>query len=319
MLKSPQKLTITLRDHWRSLVNLLFIFRINIPYPPGLYYTGQVYDKEAPLVVSCNFVLTVLLLYYRLKKITVRVLVIDTKGVNVWCSAGKGNFSAEAIINELSHYSDDVIGSRSVVILPKLSLSGVRLKHLRENGLTPVIGPVYMKELPTFLACTELADRTEERLLYNIKDRLFIFIPSLIQFAKYLIFFAIFFLLMRLIFNMTIPMSFLIIGLSVIIGYQVLFPFLVGKGFVHKGISLAVTITAGIAVYSFLNGMEPLLFTFNVLFTFATSIFFALYYTGNSGVSNYSSVKKEIIRYLPLSVFLYVAAFVSYVIHEVRI
>jgi len=319
MNNSPQKLTITFFDHLKSLVNWLFIFRFNLAYPPGLYFTGNTYNKNTPLIVSCNFLLTVFLLYYRLKNSNVRILVIDTKGVNVWCSAGKGQFSSETILSSLAQYDTATIGEQSELILPKLSLSGVKLSVLRKARYKPIIGPIYMRDIPQFLKEFPRKQCFQELLRYDLKDRTYIMVPSIVQFSKYIIGCAMVFFIMNKMLGVQFPTRIFIIAISIVCFYQLLFPWLWGQAFVTKGLVLATILSCGLVYEASLTGLPLLQTIFNIVFTFATSIFFALYYTGNSGVSNYSRVKQEIIKYIPVSFVLYIMAVIVFILHEVRV
>jgi hypothetical protein len=54
-----------------------------------------------------------------------------------------------------------------------------------------------------------------------------------------------------------------------------------------------------------------------ILFIFATAVFVGLSYTGNSAVSNYSRVRKETARFLPLNVLLYIGSLAAFIMTEV--
>ena len=58
---------------------------------PGLYRIGNP-DKQSPVLVTANYKLTVDAVRRELAGLSVWLLVLDTKGVNVWCAAGKGTF-----------------------------------------------------------------------------------------------------------------------------------------------------------------------------------------------------------------------------------
>lgn len=58
---------------------------------PGLYALGNP-DESSPVLVTANYKLTFDRLRQSLPKLDAWVLVLDTKGINVWCAAGKGTF-----------------------------------------------------------------------------------------------------------------------------------------------------------------------------------------------------------------------------------
>src|SRR4030042_4579571 len=88
-----KKLDFNFLDMLKSFYCLLFAFKNKFIITPGLYYTGDEYDINSPMLVTCNYHLTVHLLWNIIKNRKLRILVIDTKGINVWCSSGKGQFS----------------------------------------------------------------------------------------------------------------------------------------------------------------------------------------------------------------------------------
>src|SRR3990172_2220623 len=70
------------------------IGRMKYQVPPGLYAVGQP-DRTSPVLVTANYKLTFDRLRSRLSEINAWILVLDTKGINVWCAAGKGTFGTE--------------------------------------------------------------------------------------------------------------------------------------------------------------------------------------------------------------------------------
>jgi acetyl-CoA decarbonylase/synthase complex subunit gamma len=87
--------------------------------------------------------------------------------------------------------------------------------------------------------------------------------------------------------------------------YPILFPFLPGKQFAVKGIALGVIASIFAIAHYYVHGFNLQLVIFWILFTFATSIFIGLSFTGNSPVSNYDKVRKETATFLPVVVILY--------------
>ncbi len=97
----PKPLRPTLLDYIKALVCWLNAFKRTYAIEPGIYYTGDHYDRNAPLLVTSNYFLTVFLVIRRIRGFNARLLVIDTDGINVWCSASKGQFSHTEILNQL--------------------------------------------------------------------------------------------------------------------------------------------------------------------------------------------------------------------------
>ena len=317
----PEQIKFYFIDYLKVFYSWIRAFRKTFVIEPGLYYTGEDYNIDSPLLVTCNYHMTVFWLWRVLKKRSVRILVIDTNGINVWCSAGKGQFSAGNIIRQLKRYDDKIIynNDKLEIVLPKLSLSGVSIPKLKSYSIKPIIGPVYARDLPEFLDNPPLRDRADDKFKFSFNDRLFTLVPSMIQFTKYLILMFVVLFAWHYFFKTGIYWQVLPIGILFGISYIILFPLLPTKKFTMKGLTLFLFFGLMMFYYFINTGhtMDTLTLLFYLSFMSATSIFFSLNYTGNSGVSNYSLVKKEIIHFLPVSAILYVAAITIIIIKGV--
>jgi hypothetical protein len=309
----PKPLRFGAIDYLKSLYSWIFSFRRTYSIEPGLYYTGGSYDGTAPLLATGNYHMTVFLLWRTLRGRSVRLLVVDTEGINVWCASGKGRFSASEILRQLARYDLGLLtdGDAVTLVLPKLSLSGVSLAELKSAGIIPRIGPVYRHDIPAYLDALPLRDRASDRYRFTLRDRLFTLVPSLAQFLKYGAVAAAALLAWDYFFDTGIYWQVLPIIAAVVVLYVVLFPILPTRTFAVKGLVLALAIIAAYTAWLYIAGegiADAAGYSFYTLFTAGTCIFFALSYTGNSGVSNYSLVKKEIVRYLPVTALIYLAA-----------
>jgi len=319
----PKRLVFhAVKDSFVALYEWFRAFRKTFSIEPGLYFIGERYDVAAPLLVTGNYHLTVYLLWRVLRNRTVRILVIDTDGINVWCASGKGRFCAREILRQLRRYDRRLItrGERIELVLPKLSLSGVSLSELRKNGVSPRIGPVYRRDIPAYLDTAPLADRATDTYRFDLRDRLFTLLPSLAQFMKFGLFVCAGLFAWDHWFATGIHWQVLpIIAVSIVL-YVVLFPLLPSRTFAIKGLSTAGLMIAGMALLASRNGSgipDASTSAFYALFTAGANLFFALSYTGNSGVSNYSLVKREIVRFLIPTIALGVAALVVIIVKGV--
>lgn len=291
---APLPMEFTPMDYAKALLCWIFLFMRLFVIKPGLYHIGE-RDDKAPLFVTGNYYLTVFLLARRIRNKKVRLLIVDTKGINVWCAAGKGQFSAQEIIKKAGQCGLLATEPRLRVVLPKLCLSGVNLTELRQNGIVPIIGPVYAKDVPAFLEEGRLRQRFDEIVDFGLRSRVFTALPTAVQFFFY-------FLGVYVVSLGYLSHSLIWIATGLAFLYPVLFPWLPGRLFSVKGLSLALFIS--ILNFIFHDGglAELALVT---VFIFATSVFIGLSYTGNSAVSNYTSVRKETARFLPVVVILY--------------
>lgn len=314
----PRKLSFNPSDYIRVLISWMFAFRRTFLAEPGLYYTGEAYNINSPLLVTCNYHMTVFLLWRILHNRDIRLLVIDTEGINVWCSSGKGRFCAKEILKQINSYQRDIIttSDRVELVLPKLSLSGVSLVELKNNNIEPKIGPVYANELPAYLEDLPLKNCNNERYVFSLKERLFTLVPSLVQIIRYGIYITAALFVWHFFTGTGIYWQIIPIMASIVILFVVFFPVLPTRRFTVKGMALYSLLAAAFICYYFSSGYagDILSFIFYLSFLGGTCLFFSLSYTGNSGVSNYSLVKKEIVRYLPVTAVCFLVSIITIII-----
>ena len=227
----------------------------------------------------------------------VRILVIDTDGINVWCSAGKGRFSAEEILDKARRFGLLDGPMPMPLILPKFSLSGVKLATLRRAGVRPVIGPFYASDLPDYLDSPKLKDRDEDRIRFDLSSRLLSSVPTAVHFL--FLTGPVYFVAMGHLTSLVVWWS---VGFA--FTYPILFPMLPTRLFAIKGMVLGGICCVAPAYLAF-HGLSPWMSLFWCTYMLATAGFIGLSYTGNSAVSSASRVRKEIAHFLPVVVVLF--------------
>lgn len=314
----PRAIRISLLDYAKASVCWLDGFKRTYAVAPGLYYTGDRFDPDKPLLVTSNYLLTVFILVRRVRFFSANILIIDTDGINVWCSASKGRFSNLEIFKQLVRYQKILLHKdrRLTIILPKFSMSGVDLKLLRQAYVKPVIGPLYAKDLPAYLATPPYRDRADT-VHFGFQSRLFTWLPGLIQFMTYCIAAILVLFVVYILFGFPVPWKAALLTVLIATAYPLLFPMIPGKRFAVKGIWLGVFISLGMIPGFVRNAITGLDFITSVLFVIATSLFMGLAYTGNSAVSNYSAVRREIACFLPVDVLLYAMTLIVFIVNEV--
>ena len=304
----PRPLRLGPADYLKAAVCWAAAFHRSYAFAPGVYYTGE-YDPRAPLLVTANYHLTVFLVARQLRGRNARLLIVDTDGINVWYSAGKGQFNAWQVLAALDGYAPEVLsaGPKIELVLPKFALAGVNRAVLRTAGIRPVIGPLYAHDLPAYLDAPPYADCDRDQVRFGLASRLFTWLPGMVQFAYY----ALYLVAARALLGSS-RMDWGLLGLIalVVTAYPLLFPWLPGRRFAVKGLSLAGALALGLAALWGAASLGPHQFGVALFFAAGTSVFFALSYTGNSAVSNYSRVRLEIARFLPVAVALYAASLV---------
>lgn len=139
---------------------------------PGLYAVGQP-DACSPLLISANFKLSFDSLRSALKAVDAWILVIDTRGVNVWCAAGKGTFGTEEIVRRMNQSELKQLLAHRQVTIPQLGAPGVAAyKVQQETGFKVIYGPVRATDLKAFLAAKMQATPAMRQVGFSIWERL---------------------------------------------------------------------------------------------------------------------------------------------------
>jgi hypothetical protein len=139
---------------------------------PGLYAVGSP-GADAPVLVTANYKLTFDRLRVAIDGLSAWLLVVDTRGINVWCAAGKGTFSA-AEINRMVEQSGlaEIVDHRRL-ILPQLCAPGVAAHEVRKgSGFRAVFGPLRAADLPAFLADGMTATPPMRAVSFDLGERL---------------------------------------------------------------------------------------------------------------------------------------------------
>jgi len=146
--------------------------RMSYTVEPGLYAVGRP-TPDSPVLVSANYKMSFDRLRKTLSGLDLWILVIDTKGINVWCAAGKGTFGTDELVARIAQVGlGDVVKGRSL-ILPQLGAPGVAAHEvLRRSGFEVVYGPVRAVDIPEFLRAGRKATPAMRAVRFGLWDRL---------------------------------------------------------------------------------------------------------------------------------------------------
>ena len=245
----PSNHRVTLRT---LLLHLwLLFFRIIPPYPKvrtGLYAVGHP-NAGSPVLVTGNFDLTVRRLVRAIDgKVNVWLLVADSAGINVWCGAGGGYFTAEKIIAAVKSTHLNEVVNHHALVLPQLCANGVDGWRIRkETGWGVHWGPARAADIPAYLAGRRKKTDAMRWMRFPFKDRLEMVTVTMG-------FYGLLILLPVLIFwrHLFWPIAASLVGLSYF--YAIVHPWLPGRDGLYKSIPLTVISLAGLFAYSmFLN------------------------------------------------------------------
>jgi hypothetical protein len=279
-------------------------YRIN----PGIYAAGKP-DASSPVLVTANYKLTFDSLRKHLEGINAWILVLDTKGVNVWCSAGKGTFGTEELIKRIKLVNLSSIVKNRTIILPQLGAPGVAAHIVTaQTGFKVVYGPVRAADLPKFLANGLKADVEMRNVTFPLQERLAVIPVELVQSWKVALAALVYVLIIRLIsgdvLSWSTVLQFLPYIAAILIGCAVvpaLLSLIPGRSFAFKGWFIG---TIAVLIFIWLSGENRVVnYSASLLILPAITAFLALNFTGCSTYTSISGVKKEMKIALPLLIF----------------
>ena len=312
----PQVATnLNMADHLGAIRARLGIQRMHYAVEPGLYAVGSP-TAESPVFVSANYKLSFDHLRRELEGIDGWIMVIDTKGINVWCAAGKGTFGTDEIVNriEATHLSE-VVNHRSIIV-PQLGAPGVSAHQVKQRSSFRVIyGPVRARDIREFLDTGMKTSPAMRRVLFTIGDRTVLVPMELVQWSPLAISIAaVLFFLTGLSRN-----SYALPGLGgirevclLLIAFvasgalvPILLPWLPGRALSWKGTTVGLILAILLVVLGFIPSAQltgRLETGAWVLLMSAIGAFMAMNFTGATTYTSLSGVKKEMRVALPLQI-----------------
>lgn len=286
---------------------------------PGLYAVGQP-DSTSPVLVTANYKLSFDTLRKQLKETQAWILVLDTRGVNVWCAAGKKTFSTAEVNRQVKRTRLDSLVSHKKLLLPQLSATGVSAKQVKKGcGFKVVWGPVRATDIQAFIKAGMKADTAMRRVTFSFWERLVLVPVELSFLRKYLLWMlAAAFLISGIdagIFSLSrawsrglIMMTAFAAGiLAGTVVAPVLLPWIPGKAFSIKGVLTGLVFGVGVML-SFQGNIGWLEATALMLIILSISSYLAMNFTGSTPYTSPSGVEKEMRLAIP---FQAAAVFIS--------
>ena len=280
---------------------------------PGLYAVGRP-TADDPVLVTANYKLTFDALRRELTRCQAWILVLDTKGVNVWCAAGKGTFGTAELIRRVQTSRLAEVVTHRKLVLPQLGAVGVAGHQVKQAcGFRVVWGPIRAADIPAFLANGQKADETMRRVTFTLWERTVLVPVELAAMARTG--------------RWLVPLLFVISGIGLgifsfgsawsrgwpavgalvmgIVGGAVLgpvlLPWLPGRAFAFKGaLTGMVAALAGAAWYH--SGLGPLEILALLLFTTSVSSYLTMNYTGTTPFTSPTGVEKEMRIAIPVQI-----------------
>ena len=300
------------------------IGRNNYKISPGLYAVGAA-ESDSPVLVTANYKLSFDTLRKDLTDVNAWVLVLDTRGVNVWCAAGKGTFSSAEVVRQVKLTRlEDVVQHREL-ILPQLSATGVSAHQVKkQSGFKVIWGPVRAADIQKFLSNEQEAEPSMRRVTFTLIERM-VLVPVELSF---LLKPTLWILLAAFIisgisadvfsFNAMWPrglMVFFAYAIGIVAGavaVPILMPWIPGKAFSLKGTLTGLIAGTGIVVvfWDITNNVEAFAL---LACTAVFSSYLAMNFTGSTPFTSPSGVEKEMRRAIPLQMAALLIATVMWV------
>ena len=268
---------------------------------PGFYRLGSP-TAESPVFVSANYTLSFDALRSALAGFNAHILVLDTKGINVWCAAGKGTFGTDELVSRIKNVGLTGIVTHRKIIVPQLGAPGISAHDVqRLSGFKVEYGPVRARDLPAYIRKGK-ATPEMRRVQFPLKDRIVLIPVELVHVVLPTVIAAV------ALWFLAGPVAALAAIAAVVAGivlFPILLPFIPTQDFSTKGLLLgavvAIPFAAAFASTPGLTGWAVAAGAVTPLLIMpAVTAYLALNFTGATTFTSRTGVKKEIFRYVPI-------------------
>jgi hypothetical protein len=292
---------LTFANRWDHFFKRLGINRSKNRVEPGLYTLGNP-NLKSQIFVSANYTLSFDALRTALEGTDCYILVLDTKGINVWCAAGKGTFGTNELVTRIKLTGLRDVTERRRLILPQLGGPGVAAQQVKKlSGFNVEYGPVRASDLPEYLKMHK-ATPEMRRVKFNLGDRLILVPTELIQALILIIILAV------PLYFISGPLPALAVTAAFLAGvvlFPVLLPWIPTPHFSTKGFILGALIALPFAIIEFFGNPGMVLWQrvgwalSYILILSPITAFLSLNFTGATTFTSRSGVKREIFAYIP--------------------
>lgn len=329
----PQVTTkLSRNDIWGAIKVRWLIGRDNYIVNPGLYAIGRP-NENSDVFVTANYKLSFDHLRKNLNQIDAWILVLDTKGVNVWCAAGKGTFGTEELVNRINKTQLRKVINHNRLILPQLGATGVSAHMVRKltksstsKGFTVIWGPIKATDIKVFIESNYKAEPNMRKVSFNLTERAKLLPVDIVYAGKKLIaVFILFFLLSGLHNNgysinnalsQSIP-AIIKIAIAYFTGIlltPILLPYIPVRMFAFKGLIIGMAIATFILLPNAVSIGIIALIAWGLLIP-AISSFMAMNFTGGSTFTSLAGVKKEMRFFVPIQITMASIGLILYIIN----
>ena len=291
---------------------------------PGLYCVGEA-GPDSPVLATANYKLSLDALRRELGGRPAWILLLDTRGINVWCAAGKGTFGTEELVRRVKSARLDQVVRHRRIVLPQLAAPGVSAIQVRRGcGFEVAWGPIRARDVGAYLDDPGRETPAMRRLTFTLAERLVLVPVEISLVLRPLLWTALGLLILSGIgpdvFALSRAWQRMWVGLAAVLAgvgagallVPAFLPWLPGRLFAAKG--LLTGLLAGLGLLVPLSGggawSEGAAL---VLVCSAISSYTAMTFTGATPFTSPSGVEWEMRRAIPLQVFMALAALCGWV------
>jgi len=297
----PTTSNLTFHDKFNHFLARTGLRRNRFRIQPGLYALGNP-NKNSNVFVSANYGLSFDTLRAALAGIDCYILALDTKGINVWCAAGKGTFGTEELVARIGDVKLTQHVDHNLLILPQLGAPGVAAHEVTKRTRFRIeYGPVRAKDIPEYLR-NQKATPEMRRVHFNLLDRLILIPVEIIHLILPTIFVVALFYILS---GTLAALAVLAIVVTNLIIFPILLPWIPTPNFSTKGFLLGTIIALPFFLLALFDNplaewWKRLGWALPYLLILPSIIaFIALTTTGVTTYTSTSGVKREIFAYFP--------------------
>lgn len=274
---------------------------------PGLYAVGVPVD-DSPVFVTANYTLSFDALRKNLANLNCYILVLDTKGVNVWCAAGEGTFGTDELVRRVEEVCLHDVVSHKKLILPQLGAPGVIAHEVKKRtGFKVSYGPVRAEDIREYMEKGE-ATAKMRRVRFPFYDRLILTPVELVLVLPYV------FIVAAVLYFVAGPVPAFSAVAAVLAGAfltPILLPAIPFRDFSAKGFFVGGVVAIPFVLMALLAGCCSHLWVkigwaiAYLLLIPAVSAFLALNFTGSTTFTSMSGVKREMFKYTRVMAYMF--------------
>ncbi len=297
------------RDHFLARWG---VNRMGHRVEPGLYALGTP-SPSSPVFVTANYTLSFDALRKDIAGMDAWILVLNTRGINVWCAAGKGTFGTAMLCYYIRETELDEVVNHRKLILPQLGATGVSAHEVkRRTGFSVEYGPIRSEDIPEYMRLGK-ADERMRSVRFNLGDRAVLIPVELVASSLYMLGAAVaFFFIGGWLASIAVASAFL----AGTVLFPLLLPWIPTRDFSSKGFILGGLVALGFTIAVFFTRTDAAWWMrianslIYLMLMPPVTAFLALNFTGSTTFTSKTGVRREMFTYIPVMAWLFGAGLI---------